>query len=86
MPHRKPHLPTKICPVCQRPFTWRKKWARDFIADVGAGREPVHTGRARPAAWLTRGVTSSCTGGAFIYPRRIRPRASARLQASWMPR
>ncbi|WP_330959771.1 DUF2256 domain-containing protein [Photobacterium sp. 53610] len=19
-------LPTKICPVCQRPFTWRKKW------------------------------------------------------------
>ncbi|MFS8137886.1 MAG: DUF2256 domain-containing protein [Thermomonas sp.] len=26
--HRKPHLPTKICPVCQRPFTWRKKWER----------------------------------------------------------
>ena len=24
--HRKPHLPTKICPVCQRPFAWRKKW------------------------------------------------------------
>ncbi|MGB0561711.1 MAG: DUF2256 domain-containing protein [Spirulinaceae cyanobacterium] len=19
--------PSKICPVCQRPFTWRKKWA-----------------------------------------------------------
>jgi len=18
--------PSKICPVCQRPFTWRKKW------------------------------------------------------------
>ncbi|MCK0746251.1 DUF2256 domain-containing protein [Chromohalobacter nigrandesensis] len=30
MPHRKPHLPTKICPVCQRPFTWRKKWTRDW--------------------------------------------------------
>ncbi|WP_432415597.1 DUF2256 domain-containing protein [Chromohalobacter israelensis] len=30
MPHRKPHLPTKICPVCQRPFAWRKKWARDW--------------------------------------------------------
>jgi hypothetical protein len=26
--HRKPHLPTKICPVCQRPFAWRKKWER----------------------------------------------------------
>ncbi|MEM6536258.1 MAG: DUF2256 domain-containing protein [Pseudomonadota bacterium] len=23
-------LPEKICPVCQRPFTWRKKWARDW--------------------------------------------------------
>ncbi|MDE1963854.1 MAG: DUF2256 domain-containing protein [Xanthomonadaceae bacterium] len=26
--HRKPHLPTKTCPVCQRPFAWRKKWER----------------------------------------------------------
>ncbi|WP_425477061.1 DUF2256 domain-containing protein [Oleiagrimonas soli] len=26
--HRKAHLPSKICPVCQRPFAWRKKWAR----------------------------------------------------------
>jgi hypothetical protein len=23
----KSDLPTKICPVCDRPFTWRKKWA-----------------------------------------------------------
>jgi len=23
----KSDLPEKICPVCQRPFTWRKKWA-----------------------------------------------------------
>ncbi|MBD2774524.1 DUF2256 domain-containing protein [Iningainema tapete] len=22
----KSDLPTKLCPVCQRPFTWRKKW------------------------------------------------------------
>jgi hypothetical protein len=20
-------LPSKVCPVCGRPFTWRKKWA-----------------------------------------------------------
>ena len=26
----KSDLPEKICPVCQRPFTWRKKWARDW--------------------------------------------------------
>ncbi|WP_075483743.1 DUF2256 domain-containing protein [Candidatus Pelagibacter communis] len=23
---KKQNLPTKICPVCQRPFKWRKKW------------------------------------------------------------
>ena len=24
----KENLPTKVCVVCQRPFTWRKKWER----------------------------------------------------------
>jgi hypothetical protein len=32
MTHRKPHLPEKICVACQRPFVWRKKWARDWEA------------------------------------------------------
>ncbi len=27
---RKADLPQKICPVCARPFSWRKKWARDW--------------------------------------------------------
>ncbi|TKB47488.1 DUF2256 domain-containing protein [Thalassotalea mangrovi] len=22
--------PSKLCLVCQRPFTWRKKWQRDW--------------------------------------------------------
>ncbi|WP_404399490.1 DUF2256 domain-containing protein [Idiomarina seosinensis] len=26
MSHQKPNLPSKVCPVCQRPFSWRKKW------------------------------------------------------------
>ena len=26
----KSDLPQKMCPVCQRPFVWRKKWARDW--------------------------------------------------------
>ncbi|EHH1104827.1 DUF2256 domain-containing protein [Vibrio parahaemolyticus] len=26
----KSHLPTKLCPVCERPFSWRKKWARNW--------------------------------------------------------
>jgi len=28
----KSELPTKICPVCQRPFAWRKKWAKVWPA------------------------------------------------------
>ncbi|MEM6628599.1 MAG: DUF2256 domain-containing protein [Bacteroidota bacterium] len=25
--YTKSNLPEKICPVCNRPFSWRKKWA-----------------------------------------------------------
>lgn len=29
--HRPPsERPTKICAACGRPFTWRKKWERDW--------------------------------------------------------
>ncbi|PHN08532.1 DUF2256 domain-containing protein [Flavilitoribacter nigricans] len=27
---KKSELPSKICPVCQRPFVWRKKWAKNW--------------------------------------------------------
>ncbi|MBF8150926.1 DUF2256 domain-containing protein [Winogradskyella sp. F6397] len=27
---KKENLPSKLCPVCQRPFAWRKKWERDW--------------------------------------------------------
>ena len=27
---KKENLPTKICIVCKRPFTWRKKWERNW--------------------------------------------------------
>ena len=26
----KTNLPVKTCPICKRPFTWRKKWERDW--------------------------------------------------------
>jgi hypothetical protein len=29
---KKTDLPTKICAACAKPFTWRKKWARDWEA------------------------------------------------------
>ena len=27
---KKSQLPEKICEVCKRPFSWRKKWERDW--------------------------------------------------------
>lgn len=29
---KKQHLPEKICPVCMRPFAWRKAWASNWDA------------------------------------------------------
>ncbi|MGB2533385.1 MAG: DUF2256 domain-containing protein [Porticoccaceae bacterium] len=28
MAHKKLNLPKKTCPVCERPFVWRKKWEK----------------------------------------------------------
>lgn len=30
---KKADLPQKACPVCDRPFSWRKKWEKNW-ADV----------------------------------------------------
>jgi hypothetical protein len=27
---KKSDLPVKTCPVCGRPFAWRKKWRKDW--------------------------------------------------------
>ncbi|MBO47683.1 DUF2256 domain-containing protein [SAR86 cluster bacterium] len=27
---KKENLPTKICPICKKDFSWRKKWSRDW--------------------------------------------------------
>ncbi|MDZ4683409.1 MAG: DUF2256 domain-containing protein [Saprospiraceae bacterium] len=27
---KKQNLPQKICPACQRPFSWRKKWEKNW--------------------------------------------------------
>lgn len=31
MPHKKLHLDSKICLVCLKPFTWRKKWEKNWM-------------------------------------------------------
>ncbi|WP_417549665.1 DUF2256 domain-containing protein [Methylophaga sp.] len=30
MAHLKPNLPTKQCLICNRPFSWRKKWCESW--------------------------------------------------------
>ena len=51
---KKQDLPSKLCACCGLPFTWRKKWARDWNAvkfcsdrcrQQGAGQGNQATGR-----------------------------------------
>ncbi|WP_203258139.1 DUF2256 domain-containing protein [Hyunsoonleella ulvae] len=30
MRHKKQHLPQKTCNTCNLPFTWRKKWEKNW--------------------------------------------------------
>ncbi|WP_404340723.1 DUF2256 domain-containing protein [Pseudoalteromonas mariniglutinosa] len=30
MAHKKVNLASKLCGQCKRPFSWRKKWQRDW--------------------------------------------------------
>jgi hypothetical protein len=34
---KKNDLPKKICPICERSITWRKKWQRDWDSVVYCG-------------------------------------------------
>jgi hypothetical protein len=48
----KAHLPEKPCAACTRPFTWRKKWARDwenvrFCSDACRASQATAAGPAR---------------------------------------
>ncbi|WP_130414501.1 DUF2256 domain-containing protein [Fluviicoccus keumensis] len=46
--HQKPHLPTKPCAACGRPFAWRKKWEKVWN-DVRYCSERCRRQRSRPA-------------------------------------
>ncbi|MDP5325456.1 MAG: DUF2256 domain-containing protein [Litorivicinaceae bacterium] len=41
---KKSDLPEKTCPVCQRPFAWRKKWAKDWDHVVYCSKRCRQTG------------------------------------------
>ncbi|QEH34423.1 hypothetical protein OJF2_29620 [Aquisphaera giovannonii] len=34
MARKKTDLPTKVCPSCGRPFTWRSRWRRNWESVV----------------------------------------------------
>ena len=43
---KKENLPTKICISCSRPFTWRKKWEKNwaevkYCSDKCRGAKPM---------------------------------------------
>jgi hypothetical protein len=42
--NRKDSLPTKVCAACERPFAWRRKWARTW-AEVRFCSDACRTGR-----------------------------------------
>ncbi|MEO0608636.1 MAG: DUF2256 domain-containing protein [Pseudomonadota bacterium] len=41
------NLPSKLCPVCERPFNWRKKWARNWDEIVYCSERCRREKRAR---------------------------------------
>lgn len=56
--HHKTNLPTKTCIQCGRPFTWRRKWARDW-------EQVKYCSDA-----CRRGKVPDRTGGAAVTPAR----------------
>lgn len=46
---RKSDLPQKTCPVCDRPFAWRKKWERVWEEVVYCSEKCRRAPRAKPA-------------------------------------
>lgn len=42
----KQSLPEKICPVCGRPFSWRKKWAQNWDSVIYCSERCRREGRS----------------------------------------
>lgn len=43
------HLPAKVCPVCGKPFVWRKKWERDWATVVYCSDKCRRAGQSKKA-------------------------------------
>ena len=55
----KPPLPTKTCPVCARPFAWRKKWERDWPNVIYCSKRCARAGRPEPPAAPTARLSAA---------------------------
>ncbi len=44
---KKSDLPQKVCPVCERPFTWRKKWEAVWDEVIYCSKRCRSAGKAR---------------------------------------
>jgi hypothetical protein len=53
--HKKPNLPTKLCATCNRPFAWRKKWAKVW-EEVRYCSDACRARRTPQASSSTRGT------------------------------
>ncbi|MEK9713566.1 MAG: DUF2256 domain-containing protein [Thalassolituus sp.] len=57
MTHKKLHLEEKICAHCERPFCWRRKWARDWDNVKYCSQRCKRS--ARPANQMTKLAANS---------------------------
>ncbi|MGB0696589.1 MAG: DUF2256 domain-containing protein [Rhodospirillaceae bacterium] len=52
---KKAELPQKTCPACLRPFSWRRKWARDWDSVVYCSQRCRSQGRPGSAPTRSEG-------------------------------
>ena len=57
----KADLPEKTCPVCQRPFAWRKKWERDWERVIYCSERCRRAGATDRRAAITNPATPDRT-------------------------
>mmetsp|Transcript_44008 Transcript_44008/g.131920 ORF Transcript_44008/g.131920 Transcript_44008/m.131920 type:complete len:151 (-) Transcript_44008:10-462(-) len=60
---KKENLPSKVCPVCNRPFTWRKVWEKCWD-DVVCCSDRCKNERKRQKRGAGKGDDSGGAGGA----------------------
>ena len=75
---KKADLPAKVCEACDRPFSWRKKWARDWDAvRYCSDRCRDQARRARQASTSQPAIIATPPTGVTAPSQRGLPKARA---------